>query len=175
MAPVANSWTFWIFPKGPTHAQVVAGAASCGVTVAAKDSPEAKAALAKGENLITVDGADGKPNIRLGWWWMGSQVGTAIREHPAFGDFPCEGAMTPLWFRLVKDTGLALPAKGIAPQDMIIVGEGGEACFVYMAERRIGNSRVLECHGLDLDSDIPEGNALLARLVDYLKSGKSSR
>ena len=83
--------------------------------------------------------------------------------------------MTPLWFRLVKDTGLALPAKGIAPQDMIIVGEGGEACFVYMAERRIGNSRVLECHGLDLDSDIPEGNALLARLVDYLKSGKSSR
>ena len=166
--PVSNSWTFWIFPKGPSHAQIVAAAASRGVTIAKKDSPEAKAALAKGGNLITVDGADGRPNISLGWWWMGRQVGTAIREHPALGDFPSEGAMTPLWFRLIKDKGLALPAKGIDPQDMIIVGEGGEACFVYLAERRIGNSRVLECHGLDLVSDIPEGNALLSRLVDYL-------
>ncbi len=166
--PVSNSWTFWIFPKGPTHAQVVADAAARGVTVAAKDSPEAKAALAKGGNLITVDGAAGRPNIKLGWWWMGRQVGTAIRRHPAFGDFPHEDAMTPLWFRLVKDTGLQMPVKDMDQKDMIMVGEGGEACFLYMAERHSGKSRILECHGLDLASDIPEGNALLSRLVDYL-------
>ena len=48
-----------------------------GVVVAAGGSAEAKAARAAGKLLVAIDGADGKPNVSLGWWWMGDQVGTA--------------------------------------------------------------------------------------------------
>lgn len=119
-------------------------------------------------NLISIAGAGGKENVRLGWWNMGTQVGTAIKEHPALAGIPHDGTMSPLFFRLVKDTGLPLPAEGISPDEMIIVGEGGEKCFCYLAERKEGESRLLECHGLDLVSDTPEGNAVLRSFVDYL-------
>ena len=76
--------------------------------------------------------------------------------------------MTPLWFRLVKDRGQTLPVAGIDQKDLLIVGEGGKACFLYMAERQIGRSKVLECHGLDLVSDLPESNALLGNMVNWL-------
>lgn len=51
---------------------------------------------------------------------------------------------------------------------MIIVGEGGEHCYLYLAERRLGRSRVLECHGLDLLSGTIEATALLDTFVNYL-------
>ena len=165
---VANSWDIWLFPKQPSREEILREAGRRGVVIAGSGTPEAKAALAQGRNLVTIDGADGEPNISLGWWWMGEQVGTAIRNHPALGDFPHDGFMTPLMFRLVNKKGLALPADGIDPKDMIIVGEGGEKCFLYLAERRMGKSRVLECHGLSLLSDTPEANALLRNLTDYL-------
>jgi hypothetical protein len=138
--------------------------------IAAESSPEVKSAVAKGANVITVDGADGKPNVSLGWWWMGDQVGTAIKAHPAFGDFPCEDVMTPLWFRLIKDKGMKLPAAGVKPNDMIIVGEGGTACFVYLVERKEGSSRILSCNGLDILSGTPEGKSLLLNFIRYLKN-----
>ena len=146
-----------------------------GVVIAASGSDAAKSALDKGLNLITIDGADGKPNVSLGWWWMGDQVGTAIKAHPAFGDFPVEDVMSPLWFRIVKDTGLKLPAPGVDPKDMIIVGEGGSDCFVYLSEQTAGSSRVLSCNGLDLASDTTEGNALLFNFIRYLRKEKSGR
>ena len=83
--------------------------------------------------------------------------------------------MTPLWFRLVKDKGMKLPVPGIDPNEMIMVGEGGTACFVYLAERRIGSSHVLACNGLDLVSDTPEGKSLLLNFVHYLKGKKPER
>ena len=140
-----------------------------------RSSAEAKAALAAGKPLVSIDGADGKPNVSLGWWWMGDQVGTAIKGHPAFGDFPTEDVMTPLWFRLVRDKGLKLPAEGVAPKDMIVVGEGGTACFLYLAEQRVGRSHVLSCHGLDLVSETPEGNSLLRNFVRYLAEQKGAK
>ena len=167
----SNEWAMWIFPKGPSRSEIVEEATRLGVVVAESGSPEAKAAIAAGKPLVAIDGADGKPNVSLGWWWMGDQVGTAIKEHPAFGDFPGEDVMTPLWFRLVKDKGLKLPADGIAAKDMIVVGEGGTACFVYLAEQRVGSSRVLSCHGLDLVTETPEGNSLLRNFVRYLAEG----
>jgi len=168
---VSNAWDLWLFPKGPSHDEIVAAAVKKGVVIAASDSPEAKAALEKGAKLITIDGADGKTNVSLGWWYMGKQVGTALKDHPALAGIPHEGALTPLLFRIVKDKGLALPALGLKGDDLIIVGEGGEQCCCYLAERRIGASKVLACHGLDLVSDLPEGNALLAGMVEYLAKG----
>ena len=171
----SNEWAMWIFPKGPSRGEIVEEANRLGVVVAASGSAEAKAALAAGKPLVSIDGADGKPNVSLGWWWMGDQVGTAIKEHPAFGDFPTEDVMTPLWFRLVKDKGLNLPAEGVAPKDMIVVGEGGTACFLYLAEQRVGRSHVLSCHGLDLVSETPEGNSLLRNFVRYLAEQKGAK
>ena len=54
---------------------------------------------------------------------------------------------------------------------MVIVGEGGDRCYLYLAVRRIGGSQVVECHGIDVLSDLPEANALLAFFVDYLARG----
>ena len=164
---IRNSWDVWLFPKGPTLAEIRAKASRAGVVIAASGSPEAKAALAAGRPLVTVDGVGGAPNVSLGWWWMGAQVGTAIRPHRALGDFPHEGVLTPLWFRLLKK-GAELPVPGIRPDDMIVVGEGGDKCYLYLCERTVGKSRVMECHGLDLLSDLPEGNCLLAALVEEL-------
>ena len=164
---VENSWDLWLFPRGESLETIRAKAARAGVCIASSGSPEAKAALAAGRPLITVDGAGGKPNVKLGWWWMGSQVGTAIRDHRALGSFPHEGVLTPLMFRILKQ-GRELPAPGIDSDDMIIVGEGGEKCYLYLAERQIGDSRVFECHGLDLLSGLPEANWLLDLLVSEL-------
>lgn len=166
----SNEWPLWIFPKGLSLKEILDEAARAGIVIAAEGSPEVKSSVAKGANVITVDGADGKPNVSLGWWWMGDQVGTAIKAHPVFGDFPCEDVMTPLWFRLIKDKGMKLPAPGMEANDMIIVGEGGTACFVYLAERREGSSHILSCNGLDILSGLPEGNSLLLNFIRYLKS-----
>jgi len=165
---VSNSWNLWLFPKGPSCAEVSSRAAAAGVVIAASDSDAARDAVKRGVPLLTVDGADGAPNNRLGWWWMGKQVGTAIKAHPALGDFPHDGALSPLWFRLLRDKGLSLSTSGAAEGDLIVVGEGGQDCFRYLAERKEGKSRVLAANGLALLSDRPEANALLSALVNYL-------
>ena len=64
--------------------------------------------------------------------------------------------------------GKELPIADVKPDDMVVVGEGGEKCYLYLAVRQIGKSRVVECHGLDVLSDLPESNALLSAFVDHL-------
>ena len=184
-APVANAWPVWLFPKrtpkdggrlwieeslrgrlAGRYTGVLAAdrAADAAVVIAPADSAAAKAAVARGQRLVTIDGADGATNVNLGWWWMGDQVGTAIRRHPALGDFPHDGVLSPLLFRILK-RGRELPAADVKPEEMIIVGEGGDRCFLYLSERRCGDATVIACHGLDLLSDTPEGAALLDALV----------
>ena len=167
LLPSSNSWPLWLFPKGRTLAAIRERAAKLGIAIGASDSAEAKAALAAGRPLVTVDGTDGETNVRLGWWWMGSQVGTAIKPHPALGRFPHDGVLNPLLFRILK-TGRELPVAAVKPEDMIIVGEGGQKCYLYLAQYRVGRSTVVACYGLDLLSDLPEANALLDGFVDEL-------
>ena len=171
---VANAWDVWLFPKGPGRDAIVGAAAKRGVTIAREGSSEARAALAEGRPLVSVGNDGGEPNVSLGWWWMGDQVGTAIRPHPALGGFPHEGVLTPLFFRLVRTGARRLPAPDVPAKDMIIVGEGGESCFLYLAERMVGRSHVLDCRGLALLADTPEANALLRSFADYLSAGPSS-
>ena len=163
---VANDWDLWLFPKGRTLAEIRARAAKLGVTVATGDSAEAKAARTARRALVTVDDTEGAPNVKLGWWWMGSQVGTAIKDHPALGNFPHDGVLNPLWFRILK-TGRKLPVAGVKPEDLVIVGEGGTACYLYLAVSERDGTKVAECHGLDLLCDLPEANALLDALVSH--------
>ena len=129
-AIVSNSWDFWVFPKrvqrgGSTIAVAPQFRAALGkrydsllpateaarakVVVAAYGSPLAAEALARGQRVITLAGVNGKPNVSLGWWWMGRQVGTALANHPALASLPHEGVLSPLLFRLVLDSGKPLP------------------------------------------------------------------
>ena len=193
---VSNSWDFWIFPPrrlrdgsdlavsppltdamGRLYADFAATgtpeAEKAAVVVAAEGSPEAEKALAKGRRVVIVGKASGVPNVKLGWWWMGDQVGTALVKHPVFGDLPHEGHLSPLLFRIVGK-GKPLEGAGYASRDLFMVGEGGKGCFAYLAQRpaKDGKGFAVESFGLDLLSGKPEGTAILDGMIDYARSHK---
>jgi len=182
-----NTYPLWIFPQRAVRDEPkvavddkfaaalqgryanllpAARAAEADVVIAPFGSPLAKAAASRGQKTIQLDGFDGQPNVRLGWWWMGSQVGTAFRDHPVFGKLPHADVMDELFFRLVKP-GRKLPVEGIELEDMYAVGEGGTACYLYLGERKA--DKALLAFGLDVLTDTPEGTVLLDGMIDYLK------
>lgn len=189
---VRNTWDFWVFPKRekqdgagiavspellPALEKMYAGLAVSGTPEAEKagllisrfGAPDVGAALAAGRRVILINGTKGPPNVSLGWWWMGNQVGTAFARHPALGDFPHDGTLSPLSFRILKQ-GWPLPFAGLLPDEMIVVGEGGKGYFLYAAETRIEAGRVLMTFGLDVLSGTPEGTCLLDGMIRYARS-----
>ncbi|MDD4737125.1 MAG: hypothetical protein PHP44_13590, partial [Kiritimatiellae bacterium] len=189
---VSNAWDFWVFPKRerldgagiavtreilPKLEKLYANLAVVGtkeaeqaeLLIAGRRTPEIAAALAAGRRVMLVSAADGKPNVSLGWWGMGNQVGTVFAKHFALGDFPHDGTLSPLSFRIVK-TGWPLPFAGILPDEMIVVGEGGQNYFLYAAEARMGAGRALMTFGLDVFSGTPEGTCLLDGMIRYARS-----
>ena len=191
LGDASNSWDFWVFPKRAKRdgsgiavasryrAQMEkwyggllteADAARAKVVVAEYGSQMAVDALARGQRVVALSGLGGKPNVKLGWWWMGRQVGTAIADHPALASLPHEGALMPLFFRLVLDTGKHLPYAGLSQDDMLIVGEGGDKCFLYLAQANIGHGSAVLSFGLNLLCDTPEAATLMDGLIDYVSS-----
>ncbi len=191
---VCNRWNYWLFPTikplegsriavTPAYQEALAKvftnlcvtdtavAADAELVITRYGTSEMAAALAAGKRLLLINQAGGKPNISLGWWWMGSQVGTAIARHPALGEFPHAGFLSPLLFRIIKQ-GRPLPIAGILSEEMIVVGEGGNAYYLYMAQSRIGVSPVVVTFGLDLLADKPEAAYLLQSLVNYMLSDR---
>ena len=83
---------------------------------------------------------------------------------------PHEGYMSPLFFRLVLDSGKPLPYAGLAQDDMLMVGEGGETCYLYLAQANVGPGKTVMAFGLNLLADTPEAAALLDGLVEYAAS-----
>ncbi len=189
---ITNTWDYWIFPKRnrrdgkgiavspallPALEKRYTGLVAAGTPAAEQadllisqaGAPEVGPALAAGKCAILITGPAGKPDVSLGWWWMGTQVGTAFASHPALGDFPHEGYLSPLAFRILK-RGKALPYDGLRPEEMMIVGEGLDGYFVYAAEARMEAGRVLMTFGLDLLSDTPEGACLLDGMIRYVRS-----
>ncbi len=190
---VSNSWDFWVFPRRALrdgsaiavaprfraalekrYANLLApeAAARAKVVVAEYGTPLAAEALARGQRVVTLAGTEGKPNVSLGWWWMGRQVGTALAQHPALAALPHEGVLSPLLFRLVLQTGKPMPYAGLAQDDMLMVGEGGEMCFLYLAQANVGSGKALMAFGLNLLAETPEAAALLDGLVDYAASDR---
>ena len=190
--PVSNTWDFWVFPKRekqsgagiavskglmPALEKLYTGLVAAGSPEAEKaallisriGSPDVGPALAAGKRVILINGTEGKPNVSLGWWSMGSQVGTAFAKHPALGDFPHDGTLSPLAFRILKQ-GLGLPFNGMLPAEMMVVGEGLNGYFLYAGEARAGAGRVLMTFGLDLLAGTPEGTCLLDGMVRYARS-----
>lgn len=189
---VRNAWDFWIFPKRDRQngagiavspallpameklytrltAAGTPAAERAGLLISQGETPDVASALAAGKRVILIHGAEGKPNVSLGWWWMGTQVGTALAKHPALGDFPHEGYLSPLAFRILKQ-GKALPFAGVRPEEMIVVGEGLHGYFLYAGEARAAAGRVLMTFGLDVVSGTPEGACLLDGMIRYARS-----
>ena len=192
---VSNDWDFWIFPKrakrdgsgiavAPRFRQALGArysglleptdAAKAKVVIAEYGSKLATEALARGQRVIAIKGENGRPNVSLGWWWMGNQVGTAVADHPALSSLPHEGYLSPLFFRLILNTGRQLPFMGVSQDDMLIVGEGGQKCFLYLAQAQIAKGAAILSFGLNLLADTPEADAMLDGLIDYAASDRFS-
>ena len=186
---IANDWDFWVFPprarrdgRGLAVAPALKDAMSrlyeefavlgtpeaerAAVVVVEQGSSDEEAALKAGRRVVAVGAAKGVPNVKLGWWWMGTQVGTALVDHPVFAGLPHEGYLSPLLFRIVG-VGLPLRGAGRDVKDLLMVGEGGQDCFAYVALRRGGKGLAVESFGLDLLSGKPEGTVLLDGMIDY--------
>ena len=190
---VANEWDFWVFPRramkeGGDIAVAPAlknafsrlyrnfsvigepAAEKAAVHVVVPGTPEEAAALAAGRRTVSIGKATGVPNVKLGWWWMGSQVGTALLAHPVFGDLPHEGVLSPLLFRIIGK-GKPLARSGIAESDLFMVGEGGSECSAYLFRRKVGQGKAIESCGLDLLSGNPEGSAILDGMINFARNG----
>jgi len=190
----ANEWDFWIFPRRekrdgsdisadasllPALAKLYDGvvdaaspaAARSKIVIAPYGSKTAADALARGQRVLTVSGGDGKPNVSLGWWSMGNQVGTALaKDCPALVGLPHEGVMTPLLFRIVKEGAHSLSSKDLKVATPFIVGEGRKDCYLYLGEVKCGGkARHIASFGLDLLSGTPEGTAILDGILDELR------
>lgn len=188
-----NHWDIWLFPKRaqqrgkgiavsqsllPKLAPLYSGLVQAGTPAAAATqllisplgSSDVAPALTAGKRVLLISRTTGKPNVSLGWWSMGAQVGTAFARHPALGDFPHEGHLSPLSFRILK-TGLKLPdLAGLRPNEMFVVGEGLDSYFLYAGEARVQQGRALMTFGLDLLSGLPEATCLLDGLIRYAQS-----
>ena len=94
--------------------------------------------IAEGRSILAISSAAKEPNVALGWWSIGTQVGTAFADHPVFGSFPKSPWMDELWFRLIrrgaKDLSQSLPLGEMEP---LAVGEGRDSYYLYLGENRI--------------------------------------
>ncbi|MBQ7189414.1 MAG: hypothetical protein IJR99_08385 [Kiritimatiellae bacterium] len=191
LGEVSNSWDFWIFPRrekrdgsgiavAPRFRQALEDryqglltpedAARAKLVLAEYGSQMAADALARGQRVIVVAGETGRPDVSLGWWWMGNQVGTALANHPALSALPHEGYLSPLLFRMILNKGRQLPLTGLSQDDMLIVGEGGQHCFLYLAQAQIDKGSAILSFGVNLLADTPEAVAMLDGLVEYAAS-----
>jgi len=132
--------------------------------------PEALAALESGRRVVLLDRCQAPDNARLGWWLLGNQTGTAMVRHPAFGDFPHDGTLSPLWSRIVKRPELLQPNDGFCGAEPLMVGDGIWGFSLYLCQSRVGKGRLLRACGLDVLTDTPEGTGLLDAMLGYARS-----
>ena len=166
LAGLANSWDFWFFPKAETPDDPE------GVVVADYGSKEADAARRAGKNLLVVGNRSDKANFTMGWWWLGKQVGTAVKPHACLGDFPYEPFLSPLLFRHIKE-GERLPVVGYTEEDYVIVGEGLKDAYLYLAAKvRADGGREIYISGLEISGATPESASLRANLMRWLAHGE---
>ena len=193
---ITNHWDFWLFPKRMKktltcvavtddlfevlskryNGIVKAGtpeAKNATMVIGSWDHPALLEANKAGKRALMLGPAGGDPNVKLGWWAMGNQVGTAFAKHPAFGDFPTTTSISPLWFRLIKQ-GMPLP---IDPKfgrfEHLSVGEGKTQYFTYLTQKKNDKGAdILMTHGIDLLATTPEGEYLMDQMIDYVQSDK---
>ncbi len=160
--PITNQWTLWIFPKREkksldhivvapeladwfqeryTNVSIYRAGESdpnAALVVPLEDIETLCEGIAEGRSILAISSVAKEPNVALGWWSIGTQVGTAFADHPVFGSFPNSPWMDELWFRLIrrgaKDLSQSLPLGQMEP---LAVGEGRDSYYLYLGENRI--------------------------------------
>jgi glycerophosphoryl diester phosphodiesterase len=193
---IQNDWNFWSFPKRRKltlkntavtpdlfetlskryHGLVSTGTPegqTAGIVIGTPLHSGTREAIAKEKRVLILGDASGEPNVRLGWWWLGDQVGTAFAKHPVYGNFPHEEYLNPLWFRIIKrgmPISREMPFENL---EYLSVGEGRDNYFMYIAQTAAGaNGKILMTHGLDVLTETPEGSCVLDQMLQYISSEK---
>ena len=139
------------------------------ILIARPDDPAAAEAQKDGRSVFLIAYAPPEPDVSLGWWALGTQVGTAFADSPVWGDFPLDPWMNPLWFRMIRkgayDLRQGIPIPGLKP---LAVGEGRDSYYLYLGESSEGGRHILASYALDLFKGTPEALCLLDSLLDYL-------
>ena len=104
----------------------------------------------------------------MGWWVISQQAGTAIARHPAFGDFPHEGYLDELWFRLAGHAVRATD-EGLHHVEPLMVGRGSAGYVLHVFQARAGHGKLL-ASGLKLLTAEPEAESLLDQFIRYARS-----
>ena len=190
---VYNSWKVWLFPRIKADRSFAKGLAAVGSIheVLAKRYPglrELEGTTTKGSDIILTNNlnglamealADGKtvvllklsgpaPGVGLGWWGKGAQTGTVIADHAAFGDFPHDGYLNHLFFRLINKTAKC-SENDFKDVEKIMVGSGNAGYLAHVFQAKAGNGKLF-ASGLNLLSDNPESVYLLNQFIEYIRS-----
>lgn len=190
---VKNAWDVWVFPRrtAPPDAGKGIGASPrvyaaikdrypglTEVSTVAADTPDllladrldknAVQALEKGRTVILLWLPGIAPGVELGWWAIREQAGTAIARHPAFGDFPHDGCLNELLFRVLGHT-VGLNDEALHRVDPLMVGRGAADYLVHVFQARAGKGKLL-ASGLELLSAKPEAVYLLDQFIRYARS-----
>ena len=142
-------------------------AAEAKVVVADMGSPEAAAALARGQSVVEIGGLKEPANIELGWWFHKNIVGAVFDVKSPLLKYmpPCESLST-LHFRIFKK-GLAMPVKDFPADALSVISEEQATCRAHLGERMAEKGgRHIFAYGLALDQPLPEAVAILDGLVD---------
>ena len=192
-AGVRNSWDLWVFPrlssapnsgKGigasprvyrllkdryPGLAEVADSASPAhDLLLAERFDSAVTNALAQGKNVLLLSLPGPRPGVALGWWALSQQAGTAIARHPAFGDFPHDGYLNELLFRLVDHT-VSASDEALQQVEPLMVGRGSAGYLVHVFQARAGQGRLL-ASGLKLLAPEPEAECLLDQFIHYARS-----
>jgi len=193
---IKNCWDIWMFPKVKPKAKAGKGicasekiysalaarypgmtklgsaeAKNCRIILTDKLlAPEVQKALVQGASVVSLELEGPNPGVQLGWWWKGPQTGTAILEHPAFGNFPHDGYLNELFFRIIKSAA-EMKNGGYKYVEPLMAGHGRKGYLLYVFQAKAANGKIL-ASGLDLLSDKPEAAYLLNEFINYAKSDK---
>ena len=186
---IKNSWPVWIFPQpkpklketititdslyeklSDVYYPVKSSDNKTGSVLVTDDVGVAFENLMENRNVLLlarngIDIIDAPAS--MSWWGKSNQTGTAVAEHPAFGDFPHGGYLSPAMYRLTKRS---MPlTEGHRLVDKLMVGNGRSGYHMYAFETKVGDSNLF-ITTLDLLSGLPEANYLLDRFINYTAS-----
>jgi beta-galactosidase len=188
---IRNTWDIWLFPrvqpssgKGIAasdklyaqlsnrypHLSKLADTSDAKLVITDTLNPPTLAALAAGKTVLYLGLADLKPiepGVKLGWWNLGKQRGTAIAEHPLWWDFPQEGYLSPAMFALI---GRAVPtSEMLSNVEPLMVGHSDAGYLLHVFAAKVGPGKLLAC-GLNVLADRPEGAYLLDQMIRQARS-----
>lgn len=200
MNHVVNRWNVWIFPNEETKkisaptlaatpeifervksvfpdAQNYAEAKNLPVDAVAviggENTDALKKAISEKRRILFIGAAEGEPNVTLGWWWLGQQLGTGFdAESAAFGDFPLTEQLDALWFRIFKLGHDMRTPWEFCPLTPLAVGETVDSYALSVGEGTVGGAKILATFGIDMLADLPEAHSLMRSMVDYAASEK---